>query len=456
MIKRKLFLLLGLVLAAHPIVAQETTVSSGPPPMPRRPNIILIVADGLGYGDLGCYGQLNIKTPNLDHMASEGVRFTDFYAGSPSSATARAALLTGRDAGHLKISDDAIATLPDGAPTIAEILKQSGYATGCLGEWNLGHSVNTPPKRGFDEWAGLLTAADAQTDYPEFISRFDPPHAGVGGYDGVMQISQNEHGAKGLSINELFTTAATNFAKLNRPDQFNKYRPFFLMLNYTLPRVRDLADAAPYELEGWPKAEKFKAAAITRLDANIGVILARLHELGQESNTFVFVTSDGGSRKANGIDPKYHKSAGNFRGNGGELLEGGLRVPLIVWGLGNLKAGEENYQPAAAWDLFPTLVEIARWGLPEKVDGLSLLPLLRGKPQPRRHEFLLWETYPERAQAVRFEDWKAIRNKPGKSLELYSLKADPTEKYNVAKDHPEIVAKIDAYLKTVRNELPQK
>ena len=455
MIKRQLLSLLGFAVAAHSLVAQVATTDSGPPPMPHRPNIILIVADGLGYGDLGCYGQRNIKTPNLDHMASEGVRFTDFYAGSPNSGTARATLLTGRDAGHLKISDDALATLPADAPTVAEILRQAGYATGCLGEWDLGQSANTPPKRGFDEWAGLLTATDAQTDFPEFISRFDPPHAGVEGYNGPMQISQNEHGVKGLSINQLFTTAATNFAKFNKPDQFNKYHPFFLMLNYTLPRVHDLADAAPYDLEGWPKAEKFKAAAITRLDANIGVLLARLYELGQESNTIVFVTSDGGPRKNGGIDPKFHKSAGNLRGDG-ELLEGGIRVPLIVWGLGNLKSGEDNYQPAAAWDLFPTFIEIARWSPPEKIDGLSLLPPLQGKSQPRRHEFLFWETYPDRAQAVRFGDWKAIRTKPGKPLELYNLKADAAEKSNVAKDHPEIVAKIDAYLKTVRNELPQK
>ena len=222
-------LLLGIFLAAtQPLFAQNATNS--PPPNPRRPSIIFIIADGLGYGDLGCYGQRNIRTPNLDRMAAEGVRFTSFYAGSPVGAISRAAVFLGRDARHLGNSE----TLPPDAPTVAELLKTSGYRTCYVGEWLLGGegSANVPQKRGFDEWAGLLTAAEARTDFPEYIWRYDPPGDGRKSYDGKVFFAQNEHGVKGRSISEIYTTAALNFIKYGKPDEFNRHRPFFLCLAY--------------------------------------------------------------------------------------------------------------------------------------------------------------------------------------------------------------------------------
>lgn len=446
---------LGIFLtAAVPLRAQPAANTSAP--TPRRPSIILIVADGLGYGDLGCYGQLNIKTPNLDRMAAEGVRFTSYYAGSPATAPAQAALLLGRDSGHLGIQDDGAVTLPLGAPTLAEILKDAGYHTGCLGAWGLGGegSVNVPQKRGFNEWVGLLTAAEAQTDFPTYLWRYDPPGEAKSGYDGRLTFPQNANGAKGQSASDLFTTAAMNFIKLNQPDQFNRHRPYFLQVNYALPRVNNLDSAEPYELEPWPRAEKYKAAAIARLDANIGKILERLKTTRQESNTVVLVTSTTGPRAGGGVDLKYHRSAGSF--SDGDLREAGLRVPLLVWAPSQIKTGEENYQPCAAWDILPTCAEIARAVTPERVDGLSLWQPLQGRPQPRRHEFLYWELHTNSVPcAVRMGPWKAVRAKPGQPLELYSLVADRAEKTDLAIKHPEIIAQMETYLKKGRSETAQ-
>lgn len=447
---------LGIFLTARvPLRAQDATLA--PQPNPRRASIVLIVADGLGYGDLGCYGQQRIKTPNLDRMAAEGVRFTSFYAGSSATATAQAALLLGRDSGHLGIHDDGAVALPLGAPTTAEILKETGYHTGCIGEWGLGGegSVNVPQQRGFDEWVGQLTGAEAQTDFPEYLWRHDPADDGNPGYTGKLTFPQNANGAKSRSASDLFTTAAMNFIRINKPDKFNRQRPFFLQLNYALPRVNNLDSAEPYELEPWPRAEKFKAAAIARLDANVGKILERLKETGQENNTIVFVTSAAGPRGGDGVDTKFHHSAGLL--SDGALGEAGIRVPLIVWSPSKIKAGEENYQPCAAWDILPTFAEIARAVTPERADGFSFWQPLQGRPQPRRHEFLYWELHTNGLPcAVRMGDWKAIRLKPGQPLKLYSLTADRAEKIDIAAKQPEIIARMEAYLKTGRSETAGK
>lgn len=443
---------LGIFLALANSLLAQNAATHAPLPNPRRPSIILIVADGLGYGDLGCYGQSRVKTPNLDRMAAEGVRFTSYYAGSPTTATAQAALLLGRDSGHLGIQDDSAPTLPLGAPTIAEVLKEAGYHTGCIGIWGLGGegSVNVPPKRGFTEWVGLLTAAEAQTDFPEYLWRFDPPGEGKPGYDGKLEFPTNARGAKSKSASDLFTKAAANFIQINKPTSFNRYRPFFLQLNYALPRVTNLDSAEPYELAPWPRAEKFKAAAITRFDAHLGKILDAIKAAKQESNTLVFVTSTTGPSAAAGADPKYHRSYAPF--SAGNLREGEIRVPLLVWGPPKVKAGEENYQPCAAWDILPTFAEIARAVTPERADGLSFWQPLQGRPQLRRHEYLYWQSPGTNGlmEAVRLGDWKAVRAKPGAPLELYSLTADRAEATDFAAKNPEVIAQIEAHLKSRR------
>ena len=214
----------------------------------------------------------------------------------------------------------------------------------------------------------------------------------------------------------------------------------------------------PYELEAWPKAEKFKAAAVARLDASIGKILDRLKELKQESNTIVLVTSDTGPSASGGVNPKHHRSAGPFSGSAGGLREGGLRVPLIVWGPGKIKSGEENYLTCGAWDILPTFAETARAQLPENIDGISFLSPLQGRPQLNRHEFLYWQAATTNGlqQAVRLDDWKAVRPAPGQPLELYNLAADIAETSDIATNHPEIVAKMEACLKAGRHQPAKK
>ena len=417
--------------------------------MPRRPSIILIVADGLGYGDLGCYGQQNIKTPNLDQLTKEGVRFTSFYAASPKSAAARVALLTGRDTGHLIIADDGTAIFPDGVPTVAELLQQAGYHTGCIGEWLLGDTANAPHKRGFIEWAGLFTAAEARTDFPQYISRYRAPNekTGVEEFFGLVELGKNANGYHGESVNEMFTTAAGNFVNYNKPDQFNQRRPYFLYFALPLPSVTNADSAANHSLEPWPKPERARADAIAKLDECVGKLIAKLKETKQESNTLVFITSDTGARAELGSDVKFHKRAGNFHPATNSLGEGDLRIPLIVWAPGNVKAGEENFAPAAAYDLAPTFLEIARAKNADGVDGLSLLSPLRGKPQPVRHDFLFWQTHPGAALAVRKDEWKFIRTQSGQSPELYNLNVDPQEKSNLAANKKEIIAQFEDYLK---------
>ncbi|MFM2294110.1 MAG: hypothetical protein RLZZ350_523 [Verrucomicrobiota bacterium] len=448
MSKLKLLPLLGLVAASQLAFAQDEKPAS-PPPNPRRPSIILIVANGLGYGELGCYGQQNLKTPNLDQLAKEGVRFTSFYAASSKSAAARVALLTGRDTGHLKIADDDATTFPDGVPTIAELLQQVGYHTGCVGEWQLGDTVNAPFKRGFIEWAGLFTAAEARTDFPQYLSRYRAASekTGVEEYNGLVELPKNVNGFHGESVNEMFTAAACNFVTYNKPDRFNQRRPYFLYLPLPLPSVTNADSTANHSLEPWPAVERARGDALVKLDDCVGKLIAKLKESKQESNTLVFITSDTGARADGGSDVKYHKRAGNFQQSTNALGEGNLRVPLIVWAPGNVKVAEENFAPAAAYDLAPTFLEIARAKPADGADGLSLLPPLRGNPQPTRHEFLFWQTHPTGAVAARKGEWKFIHQKNSQPDELYNLNVDPQEKSNLAADKKEIVAEFDSYLK---------
>jgi arylsulfatase A len=414
-------LLLGIFLAgALPVHAQ----TNQPPARPRRDSIILVLADGLDCNDLPCYGGRPGRTPNLDRLAAEGVRFTGYYAGSPFKFPARAALLTGRDAGHLRGPADTEVFLPNDGPTLAEVLKAAGYHTGCVGNWGLAseRSLNVPQRRGFDEWAGFYSDAEADDEYPGYVWRYDPPRAGLQGYEGRVSFSQNDGGYHGESARDIFLTAATNFVKINKPEQFNGHRPFFLLYASTLPRGG-------------------KADAVAKLDADIGTLIDTLKDLHIESNTLVFVTSDTGAWK---------KQANRATNAADGLREAGLRVPLLAWCPSKIRANEENYLPCAAWDLLPTFAEIGRGTRPDNCDGISFLQPLLGRPQLQRHEFLYWETHPEtgRQQAVRMGDWKAERSAPGRPLELFNLKADDAEKTNVAGDHPEVVKQIEDFLKT--------
>ncbi len=447
--------------AQNPITNSVITNS---PAIPRRPSIILILADDLGCGDLSCYGQKKFATPNLDRLASEGIRFTSYYAGSPADSAARAALMLGQHSGHLSLRGNAPdAGLQDDDTTVAQVLQAAGYRTGLVGEWGLATqgSISVPQKKGFDEFAGFLTDAEGENYYSEYIWRYDPGKV-LGAFDGQMQFSENSGGKKGQYMPDLFTEAAVNFIKNNKPDQFNKHRPFFLVLSYPSPRaardvgqnlVMEVPTEAPYSSESWPKAERRKAALISRMDSDVSHLLAALQAANIFSNTVVFFSSDNGPHSHGGVDAKFFQSAGTFRGGKGDLTEGGLRVPMIVRWPARVKPGQVSDFTWAAWDFLPTVADIAFTKPPANGDGISILPALTGKTQTNRHDFLYWESHENGfAQAIRTNDWKAIRPQAGAKLELYNLKSDAGEKQNVADKNPEVVAKLEAVMKNARTD----
>jgi arylsulfatase A-like enzyme len=438
--------------------AQSVSTNTSPKPMPRRPNIILIVADGLGYGDLSCYGQTKFQTPNLDKLATEGTRFTSYYAGDAASSPSRAALMLGKNSVHLNQRADVDVPLVADEVTVAQSLKQSGYHTGLIGEWDLGGdgTSGAPWLKGFEEFGGYLDSTGAENYYADYIWRHDP----MTHFQGKASVYANTDGRKGQYIPDLFMTMALNFIKLNQPDSFNRHQPFFLLLNYTTPRA-NTAEAqrtgngmqtptdAPYSSEPWPQPEKNKAAMIARLDDNIGQLLEQLQKINQTSNTVIFFTSDTGPVKAGGIDPKFLGSAGPFRSIRGDLYEGGLRVPMIVCWPGKIRAGQTDDFPLAAWDFLPTAMGIALTKPPENMDGISILPTLLGRTQTNRHDFFHWEIKgePNVAQAARMGDWKIVRAKANEKWELYNLKTDPGETQNVADKNPDVIAKFENLLK---------
>ena len=424
-----------------------------PPPAPRRPSIILILADNVGYGDLGCYGQTKIKTPNLDKLAADGIRFTSFYTGSPEDAAARAALMTGLEPRHLHAGFNQ--TLPAEAVTLATLLKRQGYRTGLIGTWGLGDTgAATPDQQGFEQFAGFLSQNHARDYFTDRIWRHAPaPNSEGQIYDGYYFFPENENGKRGQFIPDSMATWAMNFVHDNKPEKLNHYRPFFLCLSYPIPHVS--VNAAPpgtssYADSPWPPLERIRATLISRMDDGIGQLLAKLDELKINNNTVVIFASVGGPEKDKAVAPEFFRSTGSFRGQQGSLNEGGLRVPLIVRWPEQIKGGGVSELVCAGWDLLPTAAEIA-FQSPPKSDGLSLLPALLGQVQTNRHEFLYWEKHADGfQQAVRLGDWKAISSTTNGPAELYNLKADPAEKENLAQNHPGELKKMEKIFGTMK------
>jgi arylsulfatase A-like enzyme len=423
----------------------------------ERPNIIWIMADDLGYGDLGCYGGSKIQTPNIDRLATEGMRFTQCYAGSTVCAPTRCVLMTGRHTGHSTVRGNS-ARLPDRSRllvplrpedvTVAEVLKQAGYATGVTGKWGIGErgSTGVPNAQGFDQWLGFLNQKHAHGFYPEFLWK----------NRSIQIMDGNRGGHQRQWVHDAFNQFSLDFIDQHRDE------PFFLYVAYTIPHGRyEIPSDAPYSNRDWPQSIKNYAAMVTRMDADVGRIMQRLKIFEIDKRTIVFFTSDNGAEvyyfRRSGELEQYESilnSSHPLRGYKRDLTDGGIRVPMIVRWPGQIEPGTKNDFMWAFWDFLPTAADLAGVDTPAEVDGQSVLPTLLGKRQDP-HKFLYWEFF-ERGfqQAVRHKQWKALRLQQNSPLELYDVVNDLAEKNDVAAQHPDVIARIEAYLNTARSVSP--
>jgi len=423
----------------------------------RKPNIIFILADDLGYGDLGCFGQKRIETPNLDKLAAEGMRFTDCYAGSTVCAPSRSCLMTGQHCGHTLVRGNGRVPLRPEDVTVAELLKQAGYATALIGKWGLGEAGSTgvPTKQGFDIFFGYLNQHHAHNYYPAFLWRGEQrvklpnvvPGKGEFGVGVATEKVQYSH--------DLFAEEALKWVEAH------KAGPFFLYLALTIPHANNQAgnkgmevpDLGIYKDTDWPAPQKGHAAMITRMDKDVGRLMAKLKALGIDEETVVIFSSDNGPHGEGGANPRFFHSSGPLTGMKRTLTEGGIRVPGMARWPGRIQPGTTSDHPWAFWDFLPTACEIAGVRPPADTDGLSFLPAMLGKRQ-RRPEFLYWEFHEGGGsqQAVRMGNWKAIRRWPKGPTRLYDLSKDLGEKTDVAAAHADVVKKIETYLAGARTE----
>lgn len=424
-----------------------------------QPNMIFILADDLGYGDLGCYGQQVIQTPRLDQMAAEGMRFTQFYAGNTVCAPSRSVLMTGRHMGHTHVrgnagGDNMLAqSLRDQDVTVAEVLKSVGYTNALIGKWGLGEmdQPGAPLRQGFDRFFGVVNQVHAHNYYPEFVwddeskkqlrnvvKRVDRSYGGFTGGAATKRIDYTH---------DLFAEETLQFVETN------KEGPFFLYLALTIPHANnegtrmtgdgaEVPDYGIYQDRDWPNPDKGQAAMITRMDGDIGKLLDQLVELGIDKKTLVFFTSDNGPHNEANHNLERFNPSGPLRGTKRALYEGGIRVPGIAWWPGTVKAGSTSDHLAYFGDWLATAADLAGADVPEEVDSVSFAPTLKGAAdQQQQHRYLYWEFYEQGSrQAVRFGDWKAIRQPMHSgSIELYNLGSDVGETNDVAASHPDLV-----------------
>ncbi|WP_437204950.1 arylsulfatase [Planctomicrobium sp. SH664] len=417
----------------------------------EKPNIVFIMADDLGVFDLGCYGQKLIQTPNIDQLAREGTRFTQVYGGASVCAPSRSVLMTGLHTGHTRIRGNhskvagvigeegergRVPLRPEDL-TIAEVLKGAGYTTGMTGKWGLGepNSTGEPNLQGFDEWFGYLNQDRATNYYPDSVWKNRERHV----------IAENADGKQGAYSHDLFTDFALDFIRRHQSE------PFFLYVPYTIPHVaHQVPDLQQYAGRDWPDKAREYAAMISRMDADVGRIVKLLDHSGLSEKTLVFFCSDHGGPAAY---QKVFASNGNLRGRKGTLSEGGLRTPMIVRWTGQIPASRTSDVVWSFPDLFPTFAELAGARVTTPVDGVSILPTLLGKSQNLEDRMLYWEQMSNGLQqAVRWQNWKAVRTGLAAPLEIYDLASDPTESHNVANEHPEVVRRVEEFLKTARSE----
>jgi arylsulfatase A len=434
------------------------------------PNIVFILADDLGYGDLGCYGQKKFSTPNIDHLAQQGMLFRQHYTGCTVSAPSRSSLMTGLHTGHTPIrgnkewKPEGQYPLPGESVTIAEMLKTKGYITGAFGKWGLGYidTEGDPNSQGFDEFYGYNCQRLAHNYYPDHLWH---------NHEKIL-LHKNDSGKTGSYSADLIHKAALDFL------ENNKDHPFFLYYPTTIPHAELFAkeeyirmfrnkflpeksfkgtdDGPDFRLGPYgsqPEAHAAFAGMIKELDDFVGEILSRISELGLEKNTIVIFASDNGPHLEGGADPDYFDSNGILKGYKRDLYEGGIRTPLLVKWPGKVKPGSFSDHISAFWDMMPTFAEIAGCEVPEATDGISFLPTLLGNEKDQnQHEFLYWEFHEQGGKiALRMGNWKLVKRDidrvPQGSTELYDISTDPGETNDVAVSNPEIVKEMEVFAK---------
>ena len=407
-----------------------------------KPNVIYILCDDLGYGEVGYNGQKMIETPELDALAAKGMRFTDHYCGNAVCAPSRASLLTGQHPGHAYIRanspgyPDGQTPIPADSETIGKLMKRAGYTTACIGKWGLGgfHNTGNPNKQGFDLFFGYTDQRKAHNYYPEYLW-----------LNGEKQMLNNGKGKQNEYSHDLFTEKAISFIKEN------KKKPFFLYLAYCIPHVKwQVPDLAQYADKNWPKNMKIQAAMVSRMSRDVGRIAQLLNELGIAENTLITFNSDNGAHGQGG-SLEFFKTSGELKGKKRQMYDGGVRSPMFAYWPGKVPAGTVSDHISSFWDMLPTLSELTGQPMKGETDGISMLPTLLGQPKKqKKHKFLYWELYEGKPNcAIRYGKWKAVvlDRREGLNIELYDVKADQSEQNNVAKQYPEVVNEITTMMK---------
>lgn len=440
---------------------------------PQKPNIVYILADDLGYGDLSSYGQTNFSTPNIDKLAKSGMKFTQHYSGTTVCAPSRSALMTGQHTGHTfirgnkEIQPEGQHPLEAGAVTLAEVLQKAGYVTGAFGKWGLGFpgSEGDPNMQGFDEFFGYNCQRMGHNYYPYHLWH-NQKKIMLPGNEGKKT---EEYGP------EVIQKQALKFLETNKDKPFFMYYPSIIphaelfapeehMARYRgkfNPELeyKGVDDGPNYKVGGYgsqPESHAAFAAMVDYLDMQVGEIVAKLKELGVYENTLIIFTSDNGPHQEGGADPDFFNSNGPLKGYKRDLYEGGIRVPMIAVWNGKIAAGTESAHVSAFWDVFPTVAEMAGITAPENIDGISFLPTLLGKEQPQ-HNYLYWEFHEKGGRkALRKGDWKLVQydvfNSEKTTTELYNLSNDIGEEKNLAAENPELVKELLELMNSARTE----
>lgn len=444
------------------------SIVAGEPAFSQKPNVVFIIADDLGYGDISCYGQQKFQTPNIDRLSQEGLRFVQCYSGTTVSAPSRACLVSGLHSGHApirgnkEVEPEGQAALPAGMASIFRIFKDAGYVTGAFGKWGLGApgSEGDPNRQGIDDFFGYNCQLLAHNYYADHLWENDKR----------IELPGNDQGRYGVYTQDTIHKKGLEFIEKQ------KDRPFFLFLPYVIPHAELIVpeDSIIRKFRGRYPEKPFKgcdegcemfrkggycsqsephatfAAMIYRLDVYVGQVVAKLKECGLYENTLLIFTSDNGPHKEGGADPDFFNSNGGFRGYKRDVYEGGIRVPFIAVWPGRIRQGETDFM-CSFWDMMPTFAELTGKTV-KATDGISLLPLLTGKGEQKEHDYLYFE-FQELGgrQAVRKGDWKLIRLNASQGeasvYELYHLANDPAERHDLKQEYPEKAKELEKLMR---------